>query len=171
MKRFRGHIVSRYSIGPALVNLPIVAVQLAIIDWIEPGWDSNPGLSFLRSSRLSKVASGIMAALTAVLLYRLLRRLVADAPAMLATIAAALGSEMWMVGSQAPWEHGSAVFMLTLSLRLLTPRNPSRCALLLAGFTTAMIVVCRPIDLVFALALLLRVAWGRGAPGVQPADR
>ncbi len=161
MSHARGHIVSRYSIGPVLVSLPFVAVQLAIIDRVDPGWDRNVALAFLRTRRMSKVAAAIIVALTAVVLHGLLRRLGVGAMAVPAVLAAALGSDLWVIASQAPWEHGSAALLLTLSLFLLTPRAPGRIALLLAGATTAMMVCCRSIDLVFAVAILLRVAWER----------
>ncbi len=161
MRSARGHILSRYSIGAALVSVPFVAVPLALFDCVDPGWDRNPGLAFLRTRRMAKMAHGLIAALTAVVLHRLLRRLGVGALAVPATLAAALGSDLWVVASQAPWEHGPAALMLTLSMLLLTPKPLGKLSLLLAGTTTALMVCCRQIDVVFAVAMLLRVAWER----------
>jgi hypothetical protein len=51
--------------------------------------------------------------------------------------------------------------MLTLSMILLTPSPNSPIRLLLGGGAAAMMVCCRPPDLIFALALMLRVAFER----------
>jgi len=66
-----------------------------------------------------------------------------------------------MIASQAPWAHGPAALMLTLSMIFLTPSPPGPLRLLLGGAAAAMMVCCRPPDLVFALALMLRVAYER----------
>jgi hypothetical protein len=161
IKFSHGHIVSRYSIGPAVISAPFVAVPLAIVDRIDPGWERNPGLTAVRAQRMSKMACACIAALTAVVLHRLLRRLGVGALAVPATLAAALGSDLWVVASQAPWEHGPAALMLTLSMLLLTPKPLGKISLLLAGTTTALMVCCRQIDVVFAVAMLLRVSWER----------
>jgi len=161
MKRWHGHLISRYAMAPVLINTPLVAIQLAVVDWLDPGWDKNPGLAALRASRMCKVASALIVALTAVAIHRLLRQLGVGPMAVPATLAVALGSDLWVVASQAPWEHGSAALMLTLSLILLTPRPLNKARLFLGGATTAMMVCCRQIDLVFAIALLLRVIFER----------
>jgi hypothetical protein len=156
--RSHGHLVSRYPIGPAILQLPVTAVRVAILDRVEPGWDRNVGRVWVEAKRMSKLASGLIGVLTAVAVHRLLRRLGIGPMAVPATLAAAFGSDLWLVGSQAPWEHGSAALALTLALICLTPRQPSRLRLLLGGLATAVMVCCRPVDLVFAVAILLRVA-------------
>jgi hypothetical protein len=161
MKPYFGHVVSRYSIGPAFVALPFVAIQLAVLDRIDPGWDKNPGKAYLRAHRTAKIAWSLIAALTGVALHRLLWRLGVGWMAIPATLAAMLGSDFWVVASQAPWEHGPAAFMLTLAMVLLTPRPVSRVRLVLAGLATGMVVCCRSLDLIFAIALLLAVAFER----------
>lgn len=161
IRRSHGHIVPRYPIAPALVSLPLVAAQLAVLDRIDPGWDRNPGRAYLRADRMSKVAAALIAALTAMAIHRLLRRLGLGSSALLAALAAALGSSLWTIASQAPWAHGPAALMLTLSMILLTPPRPGPFRLLLGGATAAMMVCCRPLDLIFAVALMLRVAFER----------
>lgn len=158
MTRSRGHLVSRYAPGPVLVQVPFVAIQVAIRDRLEPGWDGNPGRAWVGAFRMSKVASALIGALTAVALHRLLRRLGVGPMAVPATLAAALGSDLWVVGSQAPWEHGPAALALTLAMLFLTPRPAPRAGLLLGGLAAAILVWCRPLDLIFAVAILLRVA-------------
>ncbi len=157
----RNHVVSRYAIGGVIVILPMVAIQVAIRDRLRPGWDSNPGWAFLGAQSMAKTSSAIVAALTAIALHRLLRRLGVGRMAVVATLAAGIGSDLWVVASQAPWEHGPAALALTLAMVWLTPRPASRVGLLLGGVATAVMVCCRPIDMVFALAISLRVAFER----------
>jgi hypothetical protein len=159
--RSHGHLVSRYPIGPAIVQLPIVACRVATLDRREPGWDRNIGRVWVEAQRMSKLASGLIGVLTAIALHRLLRRLGIGPMAVPATLTAALGSDLWMIGSQASWEHGSAALALTLAMICLTPRPATRSGLLLGGFASAVMVCCRPVDLVFAVAILLRVAFER----------
>jgi hypothetical protein len=72
-------------------------------------------------------------------------------------LAAALGSDMWSTGSQALWQHGPAVLCFVLALLPLSRPNPRRGAMALAGFCLALMVACRPIDLVFAVPLAMWV--------------
>jgi hypothetical protein len=161
MKRTPNGIISRYSIGPVIVSLPFVAPQLAILDRLDPGWDRHVRRAVLRSQRMTKVACACITALLALALHRLLLGLGVGAVAIPATLAAAMGSDLWVVASQAPWEHGTASLMLTLSMWALTPAPLSRRRLILGGATTGFMVCCRSTDLVFALAILFRIAWER----------
>ncbi len=69
----------------------------------------------------------------------------------------ALGTDHWAVASQGLWQHGPAVLCLTLAMGLLmAPGSMPSWRLALAGFFTALMVVCRPIDLVFAATIF---AW------------
>ena len=75
-------------------------------------------------------------------------------------LTAALGSDLWTVASQAPWQHGPAALALVLSLLLLLPERPmSRSRLFLAGLTTVLLVAFRPLDLLLAVVILAWVAW------------
>ncbi len=101
----------------------------------------------------------MLAALAAVALGFVLRRLGLERVAWPTVLAAALGSDLWAVGSQGLWQHGPAALCLTLALLLLLDPSPSRRVLALAGVATAGMVVCRPIDLVFAGVIAVWVRW------------
>ena len=92
-------------------------------------------------------------------LHRLLVGLGLCRMAFPAVIATALGSSLWSVASQALWQHGPAALALTLTMLLLHPRSVSRGRMVLAGLATAMLVVARPLDLIFALFVFVWVAW------------
>lgn len=149
------HLVSRYPIAPALLAFPLVWPQILWWDRVRPGWDREPGTFPIEVARsLTKHAMAFLAALTAMVLYRLLHRLDLAPVALPATLAAALGSDSWSVGSQALWQHGPAALMLSLSLLAFADPVPSRRRCVLGGIATALMVACRAIDLIFALAIL-----------------
>lgn len=78
-----------------------------------------------------------------------------------ATVAASLGSDLWAVASQSLWQHGPASLALATAIWLLLPREPARWRLALAGVAAAALVAFRSTDVVFAAAILGRVAWGQ----------
>ena len=161
----RGHVVSRYPIGPALVAVPFELPQIVLLDLARPGWDRDPLHAYGDLDHLGKNASAAIAALTIVLLYRLLHRLGLGRVALAACLAIALGTDHWSVASQALWQHGPAALCLMLAMLLLhgsSGRPSLRHAL--AGLAAAMIVACRPIDLVSSAAIALWVLAHRDRP-------
>lgn len=153
----RGHIVSRYPVGPAILAAPLIGPQVLALDWLRPGWERD-GKSARRScERFGKNAAAAITAMAVVLLWQLLKGLGLGRFALPTTLIAALGTGYWPVASQALWQHGPAAFCLTAALLLLLPEHPSRIRLALAGATVALMVVCRPIDLVFAAIVALWV--------------
>lgn len=73
-------------------------------------------------------------------------------------LAVALGSDLWVVGSQSLLQHGSAALALTCTLALLVAEPVSRLRLFLAGLATAALVCFRPQDLLLAVVIFLWVA-------------
>ena len=154
----RGHAVSRYPIGPALVAAPLVAPQVWWLDATRPGWERDAVLARLACERMAKTAAAAIVALTAAVMVLVLRGVGLGQVAVPAVLVVALGSDDASTASQALWQHGPAELCLALALLLLTKgerRTPARLAA--AGFVTALMVVCRPIDLVFAAAVGLWV--------------
>ena len=143
----RGHIVSRYPIGPAILAVPFELPQVLILDWVAPNWERK---SPWRSMGIAKNSAAAIAALTSVLLFLLLRKLGLGASAIWATLAAALASEMWVIGSQSLWQHGPAALAMIALMHCLLTASISRARLLLAGFAMAALVCFRSIDVVIA---------------------
>jgi hypothetical protein len=75
-----------------------------------------------------------------------------------ATLAAALGSNLWIVGSQAMWQHGPAAFALVAAIALLHPTPVPRWRLILAGLAASLLFTSRLIDSLFAAVIVLWVA-------------
>ena len=172
LARWRGHVISRYPIAPALLALPVVGLSEAHFDRMNPGWDQYPDRFYRHCLAMAKLAAALIATLTAVVLHRVLTDMGLARVAIPATLAAALGSELWVVASQALWQHGPAALALITAVWLLLPRDPSRGRLALAGVAVAALVAFRLSDVVFALAIAgwvahahpRRLAWFLPAP-------
>ncbi|ADV62774.1 hypothetical protein Isop_2196 [Isosphaera pallida ATCC 43644] len=161
----RGHVVSRYPIGPALTTIPFAWISIVWLDHTRPGWDAptrDPS-AFLETVRhLGKLNAALVAALAVGLLPGLLRRLELHEGISIAVVALGLGSGVWPTASQALWQHGPAIFWLMVALRALIPpggigESPQHglttTRLAVAGGATALMVMCRPIDLLFAAVI------------------
>jgi hypothetical protein len=155
---WRGRIVSRYPVAPALLAQPLAIPQFILMDRIRPGWDRIPQRALLTCKSVGHMSMAILMALSAVILYRFLIRLGLGRIALVATLAAALGSNLWSVGSQAMWQHGPAAFALIAAISLLHPPPVSRWRLVLAGCATAVLFSCRLMDVLFGVTILLWLA-------------
>jgi len=155
-------LLSRYPILPALVALPVTWAHVAALDRIDPGWTRNPDLYDWWIRTIAKNAAAMLAALTAVFLYRLLLHLQLGEVAVATTLATAFGSNLWMVASQSPWQHGTAAFFLALSLLLLAPARLPRWRLVGGGLALAASVCARPTSVLFALPLSLWALFSLG---------
>ena len=161
LARARGHVVSRYPVAPALLALPAMAAQVAYLDRASPGWDLDSRTFWVHVPMMAKRSAALIAALTAVVLHRIVRAIGLGRVAIPAVLAASLGSPLWTVASQSLWQHGPASLALASAVWLLLPREAARWRLVLAGLATAALVASRPVDIVFAAAILGRVAWGQ----------
>jgi len=144
---------------------PLLATPLyvpAAILLARQGWPSA-GVA-AAASFMEKLAASCIAAAAAGSMYLLLRRRMRPARALGLSAAFALGTETWMIGSQALWQHGTEELLLTLALLALTgPLTPARLAL--GGAACGLAIAGRPIDaLLVAPFALLAPAWaGRRA--------
>jgi hypothetical protein len=157
----RGHVLSSYPLGAGLVAMPFVLPQVLWLDLRKPGWDKDEPLLKWYATRMAKNAAAVIAALTAVALFQVLRLLEVGRMALPAALVAALGSDLWTVASQSLWQHGPAALMLTLALWLVLIPGRSRPRLVLAGLAAAAMVCCRSLDAVFAVAIISWMALDR----------
>jgi hypothetical protein len=155
----RRHVVPLYPVAPALVALPLVAPQVAVRDFVRPGWDRDPALAVSESRVMVKRSMAALVALTGVILYRVLLLLELRRAALPAVLTACLGSDLWTVASQAAWQHGPAALSLITAIALLLPQPMSRRRLTLAGLATTSLVACRLMDIVFAVAIVAWFVW------------
>ena len=161
-----GHTVSLYPVVlPVLIAplyLPAVA-YLHLTDWTDARLDHVARI-------MEKLSASLVAALSAALLYLLLRRRVAAPTALLLTVAYAFGTTTWMISSQALWQHGMAQLLVIGALLLLTgPCTAPRA--LAVGLLCGLIAGNRPPDAILAAALgLYGLFWaGRRAAALLAA--
>lgn len=143
-----GHIISIYPVvTPALVA-PLYVPAVAYLHW--KGWTDQRLDQVARI--MEKLAASFVAALSASLLYLLLRRRATRSIALLLTIAYAFGTTTWAVSSQALWQHGMAELLVIGALIFLTgPSTAMRT--IAAGLLLGLIAGNRPPDAILAAAL------------------
>jgi hypothetical protein len=165
-----GHAISPY---PVVVPLLVAPLYLPAVAYLElQGWTE------WRLQRVAivmeKLTASLLAALAVGLFYLLLRRRAPPLDATILTLVFGLGTNTWMIGSQALWQHGVAELLLVGALLLLTGRCTTASAGCL-GAVLALIVCARPPDALLAAPLGLyalrwagRKAWWIAAGAVAP---
>jgi hypothetical protein len=154
-----GHASLFPVVTPLLVTPLYVpaAVLLARQGWPAPALNAAGAF-------MEKLAASCIAAAAAGLMFVLLRRRLPPARALGLAAAFALGTETWMIGSQALWQHGAEELLLIVALLAFT--GPLRAAhLAIGGAACGLAIAGRPIDaLLVAPFALLAPAWaGRRA--------
>lgn len=156
LTRVGGRVLSVFPYASGWIAAPVSLPQLLWMDVFQPGWDrEGPGL-LAGLTVVGKRTSAAIVAVTAVLLHRLLIAWVSGAWSMIAVLVTVLGSNLWMIASQATWQHGPAALCLAASLFLLCPGNgesPGRLRLVLSGAFAAGLVAIRLADVALALGI------------------
>ncbi len=165
-----GHAISLY---PVTLPLLVAPLYLPAVGYLElRGWTE------WRLQRVAivmeKLTASLLAALSAALFFLLLRRRAPAFEATLLALAFALGTNTWMIGSQALWQHGLAELLLVGTLLLLTGRSTTATASA-AGTALGLIACNRPPDVLLAAPLALyallwsgRKAWWLAASAAVP---
>ncbi len=150
-----GHLEPIFPIGPAIISAPLYAAQYLIALIYGPFPDITAAAFEPTRLRDEKWAANAIGALAAALFVLCALRLSTPYAALIATIAFAFGSEMWTIGGQALWQHGSvALATLAMVLALLQggerPISPWRLAV--AGFFGGLLTTIRPTAIFYSLA-------------------
>lgn len=148
LPRASGHRISLY---PVVTPVLVTPLYLPAVGYLNVrGW-SDARLDHV-AKVMEKLVASLLAALSASLLYLLLRRRTKPSIALLLTIAYAFGTTTWVVSSQALWQHGVAEVLVIGALLLLTvPCTTPRA--LATGFLLGLIASNRPPDVILAAAL------------------
>ena len=153
-----GHAVSTYPLVVPLLLAPFYAPAVAWLNlrgWTEDRLDKAARL-------MEKFSAAIIASLSVALMYCLLRRRAAPGTAALLAVAYAFGTNAWMIGSQALWQHGAGALFLVAALYLLTGACTNQRALA-AGLLCGLIACNRPPDALLSVALgAYGLVWARG---------
>jgi hypothetical protein len=123
---------------------------------------------------MEKITASLIAALSVVLLFLLLRRRTSERIAVLLTVAYAFGTTTWVISSQALWQHGMGQLLLIACLLILTAECTTKKALA-AGLFLGLLAANRPPDALLAAALGIyglfwagRRVWLLAAGGALP---
>jgi hypothetical protein len=142
------HVISQY---PVVLPVLLAPLYLPTVGFLHVrGW-TDARLDYV-ARVMEKLSASLVAALSAALLYLLLRRRAEEPIALLLTLAYAFGTTTWVIGSQALWQHGLAELLVIGLLLLLTgPCTAPRA--LAAGLLCGLIAGNRPPDAILAAAL------------------
>ena len=144
-----GH-ASMYPIVAPLLAAPLYAPAAAYL--ASRAWP--PAQLSWAGEVMEKVSGSCIAAVASGLMFLLLRRRMGFRRAVLLAAAFALGTETWVIGSQALWQHGTAELLLVVALLAVTG-PPTATGLLLAGGACGLVIANRPFDLPLAAAFAL----------------
>lgn len=147
VQRVRGHHVSAYPVGGALLAVPFYV----------PSALGGMPLNSSVVAEVEELAASTLVTLSALLLYAILRRLTSRGLALTLTVAYALGTSSLSVSSRALWQHGPSQFALAAALYCLVRGRTEPRWVLGAGFTLALAVITRPSDALVALPLAVYV--------------
>lgn len=141
----RGHYLSAYSPGPAILALPVYA------------WPVLAGAPAARwAARLEKFSAAAITALSVVCVFWALAGLVERRWALGIAVIYAFGTSSWSVSSQALWQHGPSQLFLALLLVCLVRGMHDERWLICAGFAASAAAVMRSTDVLVGLPV---VAW------------
>ncbi|MBV9496751.1 MAG: hypothetical protein JOZ54_21075 [Acidobacteria bacterium] len=142
-----GHKISLY---PVVVPLAVAPLYYPAIRYLEQhGTDAE--IDHV-ARVMEKVSASFLAALSASLVYLLLRRRATEGVALLLTAAYALGTTTWVISSQALWQHGLAEVLVIAALLLVTlPCTTPRA--LAVGLLCGLIAANRPPDAILSAAI------------------
>lgn len=137
------------------VVTPLLVTPLYIPAWLylrHAGW-TQERLAFA-GLFMEKIAASAVAGLTVGLVFLALRRRMARRNALLLAAAFAAGTNTWVIGSQALWQHGTGELFAAAALLAITGR-PSWWNLLLAGGAAGLLAASRPPDVVLSAGFAL----------------
>jgi hypothetical protein len=147
--RRSGHYVSAYSPGPGVLALPVYALPILLGARPDTAWAAG----------LEKLSAALITALSAVLLFAALRRLVSDGWALGIALIYALGTSSLSISSQALWQHGPSQLFLTLLIYCLVRGLGEERFLAYAGFAISAAGAMRTTDLILVLPVALWIVF------------
>jgi len=156
MVRTRQHQLA--SLYPVVTPVLVAPLYVPAVIWLNAhGWEQP---QFDRMAELmEKFSASLLASVTTVLMYLVLRRDSSSWTFPL-TLAFAFGTNTWMISSQALWQHGTGELLIALALLLvIVPASPGRTALL--GAVCVCIAANRPPDALIAGAFILFTIWSQ----------
>jgi hypothetical protein len=149
----QNHLASLY---PVVAPLLVAPLYIPAVVWLNShGWE-QPNIDRV-AELMEKLSASLLASIASVLMYLVLRR-EGNRWSLPLAIAFALGTNTWMISSQALWQHGTGELLIALALLLvLAPVSPIRTAAL--GAVCVFMAANRPPDALIAGAIVLFTFW------------
>src|SRR5215813_9143839 len=152
--------------GPHIYSVSTIATGLVVTPlYILPAWWlSAHGIGYddvrarILIVAMERFSAALLTALSATLLFVVLRRLTSWRWALALTLIYALGTSTWSISSQALWAHALSELCLVILCAILLAPAPSTAAFVGAGLTAGVMIANRPQMVVFA-ALALLFVW------------
>lgn len=146
-----GHWVPFYPIGGPVLAAPIVLPIAAVF--------RLAGLDVERyHAHVEMEAASVFVAMTAVLVYWIARRQLAERRAVLLAVLLALATPAFSTASRALWQHTPSVFLLTLAIYLLLRAEERAVMAAWAALPVALSYTVRPSNALFVLVFTGYVA-------------
>ncbi len=159
-----GRIVSNYPVFPGIMAAPVFApfVWMGLIE---------PGDGDLVWKYLSKLSGALYTALSVLVMYLTLKRLIPLAGALVLASAYGLGTALWPIAAQSLWQHGPSVFWWAVCFYALVragevdSRRGFTGFAALSGLAAGCAVLCRTVNGIGAagLCLVMAARYGRKA--------
>jgi hypothetical protein len=134
-----GHYVSSYPPGVALLAVPLYFIPVL----------TNALNSPVAITTMARIAAGILAALSAVFVYKILKRFIFGRWPLIITILYAFGTCQWAINSQDLWKHTGTQFLLTAAIYLLFSEKISKNKIMILGFVVASLITVKQLNIVF----------------------
>lgn len=155
VRRGGEHVYSVSTIGTALVVTPLYVLPAWWLSANGVGYDDVRARVVIVA--MERISAALLTALSASVLFVVLRRLTTHRWALALTFIYALGTSTWSISSQALWPHALGELCLVVLTAIFLSAAPSRAALMMAGLVVALMLANRPQMAVFALPALLFV--------------
>ena len=149
----RGHWMSSYPILTPLVITPLYVVPAW---WLSRQPDAVPASTILLiADTMEKLSAGLIAALSAGVLYLALGKVVSHPGSLLIALIYGMASSTWSISSQALWTHGLTQLAFALLLWALLRDPASWNYGFWVGLALAVATANRPPNVLMAVALLI----------------
>jgi len=145
---FNEHLISSYPPWGAVLAIPVYLVPVL------KGAPHFPADSLFD---LEKRAAVVITALSVVILLLTLRMITRPRLAWFISIIYAFGTTSFTISSQAMWQHGPSQLFIALTLYCLVRGTEAPVFTAWAGLPLGIAFICRPLNLVMALPIVLYV--------------
>lgn len=155
----RNHVYSSYPIALPILITPLYAP--AVFGAQLSNWPTEKIISL--SPLMEKDMAALIASLSVVMLFLLVRKIADDRTALFLTLLYAFGTETWSVSSQALWQHGGSELMIICSLYYLKLAfdEEKGAYYTLAGLFAGLSAAIRPTDLLFLAASYVYISFAK----------